>query len=275
VEILNFKRPELGSMKWQEYQDAVGKLYDRVKEMGEVKRNFMIPDKETGSNRQVDAWWQMRVGGHQFNTLIDAKMRSEPLDVKDVEEVIALANAVNADKAIIVTNSGINAFAAKKAELNRLDIRIFSIEDALDLIVPDKWLMCYDCNNECVVMDWDGVLYREDLELFFYWQAGRCRECRDLYIYCPECGGRKILEDSDPWECGCGHRWKTNKEQLFIKFNDKRKYLRIDKSTKVSAAFINWLLRLPHEHWHQDIVGQLYRIGTDTGGRYDFIITGN
>lgn len=261
-------------MKWQEYQNAVGELYDRIKEMGEVKRSIMLPDKETGSNRQVDAWWQMKIAGHQFNILIDAKMRSVPLDVKDIEEVIALANAVNADKAIIVTNSGVNDFAAKKASINRMDIRIFSIEEALDIIVPDKWMMCYDCPGECVVMDWDGVLYREDSGLFFYWQAGRCRECKDLYIHCPDCGGRKILEDSDPWQCSCGHHWKTKNNQLLIKFNNRKKYLRIDESAKVSAAFVYWLMGWPRKHWHEELTGAHCQIGTDTGGLHAFIITG-
>jgi len=124
-------------MKWQEYQEAVGELYKQMDEIGEVKKNITLPDKITGQKRQVDVWWELSSRGHKINILVDAKLRKEKLDVKDIEEVIALANSVGAKKAIIVTPEGWTKPAERKAEFIGLDLIIFKIEEALEIIVPD------------------------------------------------------------------------------------------------------------------------------------------
>lgn len=45
-------------MTWQEYENAVGKLYEEMDSIGVVKQNVYIPDKITGQKRQVDVWWE-------------------------------------------------------------------------------------------------------------------------------------------------------------------------------------------------------------------------
>lgn len=259
-------------MTWQEYQDAVGEFYTRLKKMGEVKRNIYRLDKITNQKRQIDVWWELKLDSHEINILIDAKLRSEPIDVKDVEEVAALASAVKAHKTIIVTNNSWTAPAKTKAEFIGMDIRILSIEEALDLIVPNKWMMCYEC-DECVVMDWDGVLYLTNEELFFDWYAGRCRECKNLYLYCPQCGSRTIIEDADPYKCNCGHTWKYTNNQLLLKLKDKRRFLRVDNAAKASAEFLYWLEGNNPKLWAKTLVGKVLTIGTDVGTLYHFTVT--
>ncbi len=143
-------------MKWQEYQEAVGQLYEQMSEFGVVKKNITIPDKVTGQPRQVDVWWEMNLGNHVFKILIDAKVRKDKIDVKDVEEIIMLAEAVKADKAIIVTNNNWTAPAEMKAKFDGLDLRILTIDEATDLVIEDKWLMCLICEADCVILDNDG-----------------------------------------------------------------------------------------------------------------------
>jgi hypothetical protein len=259
-------------MDWQEYQEAVGKLYTRLESMGTIQKNIYRPDKITGQKRQIDVWWEVNLGDHQINVLVDAKLKSRSIDIHDVDRVAALANAVNANKAIIVTNNGWTQPAKKKAEFIGMDVRILSIEEALDLVIPNKWMMCYEC-DECVVMDMDGILYLEKDELFFDWYAGRCRECKNLYLYCPQCGSRTIIEDSDPWKCNCAHTWKYKADQLLLKFKGKRVFLRIDNATKVSAEFLYWLEGNDPKYWAEVLVGKVMTIGTDTGGFYHFEVT--
>ncbi len=258
-------------MNWQEYQAAVGMMYVNMGFMGTVKQNSYIPNRVTGQNRQVDVWWEMDIEGHKISTLIDAKFRKKKIDVKVVEEIEALASAVKANKIIIVTNKGWTRPALKRAEFSNTDLRLLTVVEALDLIVPNKWFMCYNCPDECVAMDSDGVFYRETSKLFFDWYAGKCRNCGDTYFYCPECGNRKILEGDETYKCSCMHKWKKEGEKLYIKFNDLTIYQRIDNSPEVPVEFLYWVLGYSKEFWGKLILTTC-NIPTDHGNIYTFTI---
>src|SRR4051812_1162167 len=103
-------------MTWQEYQGAVALHYEQKEGKGSVFRNIFVPDKVTGQNRQVDILIEIEERGHKLKLLIDAKYRKEKLDVKDVEEVLALADAVRASKAVIVAANGWTKPAEIKAK---------------------------------------------------------------------------------------------------------------------------------------------------------------
>lgn len=258
-------------MTWQEYETAVGKWFELMEGMGVVKQNIYIPDRITKQKRQVDVWCELNINGHQINILIDAKRRKRKLDVKDLEEVEGLANAVKANKIIIVTNSGWTKPAQDKADYSNIDFRILTIEDALGLILPNKWLMCYSCKDECVIMDSDGVLFRENSNLFFYWHAGKCRKCKDLYFYCQECGDKKIIDEDYSYECDCKHVWKRTKGELHIKFNDLDFFQRIDNTEKQSNEFMYWLCGHDIENW-RGITFRTLQIKTDKGNQQYFMI---
>lgn len=250
-------------MTWQEYQDAVGELYLKLEKIGIIKKNVFIPDKVTGQKRQIDVWCELNIDGHLVNILIDAKLRTKPIDVTVVDSVYALAESVRAHKAIIITNSSWTEPAKQKAEFIGMDLRVLSIEEALDLVIPNKWMMCYSCKDECVIMNWDGILFLRQTGLFFMWYAGRCRKCKNLYLHCPECGSRTIIEDSDPWKCSCKHTWKTENEQLFVKLRKTKKFLRIDNAVKADYALTHWLLGYGPEYWANSLAGKIITIGTD------------
>ncbi|MCH7408964.1 restriction endonuclease [Belliella sp. DSM 111904] len=199
-------------MKWQEYQEAVGVLYEQMSEMGEVKKNITIPDRITGQPRQIDVWWEFPAGNHLIKILIDAKMRTSKLDVKDVEEILALAKSVKADKAIIVTNNEWTAPAEVFANPEGLDFLVLTIDEATDLIVDGKWLMCHDCQNDCVVMDSDGAIEIEGK--INWWLGGKCRSCKTLHIICQSCGAKVMMKMNDSWKCNCNFEW-TNKEDYY------------------------------------------------------------
>ncbi len=201
-------------MKWQEYQDAVGELYNQMNDFGIVKKNIIIPDKVTGQPRQVDVWWEMQLGDHTFKILIDAKRRKEKIDVKDVEEILMLADAVNADKAIIVTNNDWTEPAEKKANHVGLDLRILTIDEATDLIVDDKWFMCKVCKEDCVVLDNDGFLEIDGL--VNWWLGGTCRTCNTVYVNCQGCGGKAIINDEITWKCNCHLEWGVFENRIFV-----------------------------------------------------------
>lgn len=207
-------------MTWQEYQKAVADFYEQLEGFGAVKRNVFMPDVVTGQRRQIDVLIELQERGHSLRMLIDAKFHSSPLDVKDVEGVAALAKAVGASKAIIVAANGFTAPAKVKADFIQCDLMTLSLEEALDLLVPEKWKMCPFCNSDCIVLDQDGIMPLENGG-WFWWLAGQCRECKSGRVHCQDCGVKLYIEFGDSVICGCGHEWNISADGFSITFGEE------------------------------------------------------
>jgi hypothetical protein len=140
----------------------------------------------------------MQAYGHTLRILVDAKFYSGKIDVKDVEEVLALAEAVKANQVVNVAANDWTEPAAKKAEFEGCSLRLFTLEEALDTLVTDKWEMCPNCKNDCIVLD---------------------MECRHGFIWCQDCGQKEELPFQEDVICGCGFAWRQNDEGLTIRFD--------------------------------------------------------
>ncbi|MFH0725779.1 MAG: restriction endonuclease [Pseudomonadota bacterium] len=204
-------------MKWQEYQEAVAVLYEQLEGFGNVLRNVCLPDLVTGQRRQIDVMIDLKERGHSLRMLVDAKFHSTPLDVKDVEEVAALSQSVGANKTIIVAANGFTSPAMTKAKFIQCDLRLLTVEEALDLIVPDKWKMCPICNADCIVLDQEGMTQLQN-GLIFWWLAGQCRECKSARVHCQDCGMKMYIETGKSVVCGCGHGWHITHDGVAIEF---------------------------------------------------------
>ena len=203
-------------MTWQEYQESVAILYEQMDDIGVVKRNIQIPDKHTGSLRQIDVLIEVEANGRKVFVIVDAKFRKRKLNVKDIEEVHSLAKAVRASKAAIVALNGWNKPAKQKASVLNLDLRILTLDEALDLFVEDKWEFCEHCNQDCIVLDQDGMTGY--LGGWLLWLAGQCRLCKTAFVWCQDCGEKFYLQPEEFHVCGCEHKWKAEVTgiQLFL-----------------------------------------------------------
>ena len=203
-------------MNWQEYEEAVAELYEQIDDFGHVSRNVMMPDKITGQSRQIDVLIELNAKGHSIKIVVDAKFLSVPADVRDVESVLALANAVGANKAVIVAANGWTEPAKKKADHAGCDFRLLSLEDALDLIVPDKWKMCPSCEADCIVLDQvEGITLNG---AFSWWLAGQCRACKCAQVHCQACGTKTFIDHNSSMNCSCGHWWSSIDGGVAIEF---------------------------------------------------------
>lgn len=205
-------------MKWQEYQEAVALLYEQLEGLGNVKRNVFIPDRITGQNRQIDVLIEIEERGHKLTMAVDAKFHSSPLDVKDIEEVIALSSAVKANKTVIVAMNGWTKPAEIKAQYESCDLRILELDRALELLVPDMWKMCPICKADCIVMDQDGMM-QIDSGKIRWWLAGQCRECHAAKVFCQDCGWKIYIENEKSMKCGCGHEWSSGGDGIYVEFD--------------------------------------------------------
>lgn len=201
-------------MDWREYQDIVGHVYEQAEGIGTVHRNVTRPDKVTGQPRQIDTLIEIEAKGHSISVLIDAKFHKDKVDVKTVEEVLALADAVGANKAVIVCSNGWTEPAQKRAEFSGLDLKLLPIEEAVEFLDPDIWKLCPSCKNDCIVMDHDGAVELDGLIL--WWLAGQCRQCRAAIAWCQACGDKRLLESGCKHRCRCGHLWAASSSGMSL-----------------------------------------------------------
>lgn len=201
-------------MTWQEYQEAVSQFYEQLEGLGTVRKNITLPDKVTGQPRQIDTWVELEGKGHKLGILIDAKFRKEKVDVKDVEEVLALANAVGANMSVLVALSGWTEPAEVKAKFAGLDLKLFTLEEALEQIVPDNWMMCPACSEECITAVSGGIIVDGMWSLLV---AGQCRGCKSALVWCWACGDNVLVDPQSDYACGCGHTWRNSAEDVSIR----------------------------------------------------------
>ena len=209
-------------MTWQEYQEAVGELYEQMDDIGTVHKNIYRPDKISGQKRQIDVWIEIETKNVTLGILVDAKFYKSKLDVKDIEEVLALADAVKANKAIIVAANGWSEPAQAKAEHAGMELLLLSLEDALDIIVPDKWQICPSCENDCIVMGDSSALVTEGMWSIFV--TGLCRECHSSLVWCHACGGTFLVEVNKKVDCWCEHTWLNTGDDLMVKAIDAEEF---------------------------------------------------
>jgi len=199
-------------MDWQEYQEAVEILYEQAEGIGIVHRNVFLPDKVTGKMCQIDVLIELEAKGHLILILVDAKFRKNKLHVKDIEDVLALAEAVNASKSVIVAANGWTGPAETKAEFCNMDLLLLSVDEALDLVVENKWQLCPECELDCIVLDHDGFLEIDGAISVYL--AGQCRACRLAFLWCWSCGDEGHLQPGDSYECNCGHIWSCSQDGM-------------------------------------------------------------
>jgi len=202
-------------MDWQEYQEAVARLYEQADGLGDVRRNTFLPDRTTGQPRQVDVLIEIEAKGHPLRLVIDAKYRRGKINVRHVEEVIALAEAVGANKCVLVAANGWTKPAERKAAMSGTDLILLDIDEALDLVVEDKWELCPVCEQDCIVLDHYGTLQLPDGSESVH-LAGQCRTCKLAFLWCLACGDEGHMRPGDSHTCGCGHTWRCERGRMCV-----------------------------------------------------------
>lgn len=198
-------------MTWQEYQEAVAIFYEQLEGIGNIQRNVYLPDIVTGQKRQVDVLITFSERGHNLSILIDAKFYSHKLDIKEIEAVMELSKAVGVNKSVIVAPNDFTEPAKIKANFMQCDLRIFTIDEATDLIIPEKWFLCQTCYHDCIILDQPGAVQFKDSS-YLWWLGGQCRECKTSCIVCQGCGKKMILPVDTDSVCDCGYTWFNNIE---------------------------------------------------------------
>lgn len=102
--------------RWKKFEELVAKIQADLAGDAVVTHNDTIIGKSTGVSRQIDVTIRKNVGQFELLIVIDCKDHKRPLDVKDIEEFMGLAQDVRAHRAGMVAAKGFSETAKKRAQ---------------------------------------------------------------------------------------------------------------------------------------------------------------
>ena len=194
--------------KWREFERIVALLlsdeYDSS--VFTVIPNARITGFISKRKRQIDVLVDFRYDTDLERRIIfDAKYKSRPIDIKEVEAFEGLMKDVQAKKGYLVCTNGHTKAAFRRAQ-DHIGIRLLEPEEIDDFNIS-SWYECRDlkCKNGLVL--WDatpGIILNGTVTVN---QIGKCDECGKFHVWCWGCGNKKALEIEDDWQCACKEPW--------------------------------------------------------------------
>jgi hypothetical protein len=131
----------------RDLEKVVSLLEGTLQQSGiEMKSPDFLPDKDTGTLREVDISLRGRIGSSGILAIIECRDRGATQDVTWIEQVISKSISVNADKAMAVSSSKFSEPSRLKAEKNNIELRTLeeiNPADVTDWFVKLPYLLIY------------------------------------------------------------------------------------------------------------------------------------
>lgn len=115
---------------WKKFEELVAGVQRELAPDASVATNTHLLGRRSQTQRQIDILIEQHVGQFDLRIAIDCKDHKDPVDVKDVEEVIGLIDDIGANKGAIVAANGFTAAAKKRGTDAGLDLyRMVDVAD--------------------------------------------------------------------------------------------------------------------------------------------------
>lgn len=118
---------------WRDFEEAVFAFVKTLDPSAEVLFNHKVPDRDTGTLRQCDAWINAKFGGHlPISILVSCKdYNSKKLDIGDIGTFCNEVRSTGASTGVIYSHIGFTQPALDKAKANGLSCcRLYRNEPA-------------------------------------------------------------------------------------------------------------------------------------------------
>jgi hypothetical protein len=153
----------------KQFEQDVWAFVKTLDSSAEVLFNHKVPDKDTGSKRQVDVWINAKLGGHiPISILVSCKNYKRKLDITHVESFAAEVRSTGASTGVIYSSSGFTATALQKAKSEGLSCcRLFRNQPA---DIPESLIMwAYCCKTQFAINVPDPYIEILNKNGVFYW----------------------------------------------------------------------------------------------------------
>ncbi len=158
--------------KGRDLEKVVSLLEGELLQSGiQVKSPDFLPDKDTGTLREVDISLRGRLGSSDILAIIECRDHCKrPQDVTWIEQLISKRSSVNADKVLAVSSSKFSEPARIKAEKNNIELRTLdeiNPEDVKDWFVKCPYIIINKLHIEFI----DANCYPQNPDEEFYANA--------------------------------------------------------------------------------------------------------
>jgi Restriction endonuclease len=119
-------------MNWKDYEDRVFEELRVRYPNYQIKRDAKIYGVISQTPRQIDVLIEAEVLDSPVRIIVDAKMRTQPIDVNDIESFIAMMADVKAHRGMLVSTKGYTKAAILRAHNERnqdIELDVLSLEE--------------------------------------------------------------------------------------------------------------------------------------------------
>ena len=116
---------------WETYEDIVFEECKANFPNDRIQKNVHLKGKYSKRSRQIDIIIEQTIGDQTVTSIIDCKYYNRKVDVKKVESFIGMVEDLEADRGILITNSGYTKAALDRAHYNpqHIELDIYSLND--------------------------------------------------------------------------------------------------------------------------------------------------
>lgn len=118
-------------MDWKKYEKEIFEEFKLAYKDAEVLYNQHITGKHSKIKRQIDVLVSFKDGEKNLRLIIDGKYLNKKVDVKEVDSFISMAEDVEADQGILITNKGFSKGAINRAHYgsSHVELDILNFEE--------------------------------------------------------------------------------------------------------------------------------------------------
>lgn len=119
-------------MNWKEYEREIFEQFQSRYPNASIKHNQKVLGRISKIKRQIDVLIEDQSLDASIRTIVDAKRRTSPIDINDIETFISMMVDVGAHRGILVSPVGYTKGAIRRAhnEVNQdIDLDVYSLEE--------------------------------------------------------------------------------------------------------------------------------------------------
>lgn len=119
-------------MNWKEYEREIFEQFQSRYPNASIKHNQKILGRISNIKRQIDVLIEDQSLDALIRTIVDAKRRTSPIDINDIETFISMMVDVGAHRGILISPVGYTKGALTRAhnEVNQdIDLDVYSLEE--------------------------------------------------------------------------------------------------------------------------------------------------
>jgi hypothetical protein len=112
------------SIKWKDYEKEIHDHFKKTFPNAAISHNVAVIGRFSKVKRQIDILIEDYVAGNRIRIIVECKLFSEKINVKDIEMFIGMLNDCEANKGLLITQEGFSKAAINRAYFDSIDIEL-------------------------------------------------------------------------------------------------------------------------------------------------------